>query len=385
MEAYGQAFRLLRPLLHRLDAETAHSLTLGALKRLPSGKPPPAPPELCQTVFGLHFASPLGLAAGFDKDAEVPDAMLGLGLGFVEIGGVTPLAQPGNPRPRAFRLTRDRAIINRYGLNSAGMEVVRRRLAARRGMDAGKHTGKHTGKNTDKHTGTVGIVGVNIGANKDSRDRTQDYVTLVMELAPIADYLSVNVSSPNTPGLRSLQDRGQLDDLLARVLDARDAVGERNGRACPILLKIAPDLDLGHLDDIVAVARSRRIDGLVVSNTTIARPGTLIEKALVIEAGGLSGRPLFLRSTILLAEAYRRVGGAFPIVGVGGIDSVETAIAKVEAGASLLQLYSALVYEGPALIGAITRGLADWVRREGRPLSALCGCKASDWADRRPI
>ena len=352
-------FGLAKPVLHRMDAERAHRLTIAALKYLPLPKAQPPEPSLAIDILGLRFPSPLGLAAGFDKDAEVPDALLAQGFGFVEIGGVTPLPQPGNARPRAFRLPRDRAVINRYGLNSAGAAAVEARLARR-----------------DRK---AGILGVNIGANKDSPDRRLDYVSLVRRFASLADYLSVNISSPNTPGLRQLQGKAELDDLLARVMEARDSSGAR----CPVLVKIAPDIDLDQLDDITGIAKARSADGLIVGNTTTARPDDLLETALAQETGGLSGRPLFQRSTVLLAQAYQRLDGAMPLIGVGGIGSPETALAKIEAGASLIQLYSALIYEGPALIGRINRGIAAQLATErlASPL-ALTGRKAAEWASR---
>jgi len=353
-------FALTRPLLHRLDAETAHRLTINLLKQAPV--PVAATPDrrLRTEILGLDFPSPLGLAAGFDKDAEVVGPLLRLGFGFVEIGGVTPLPQPGNPRPRAFRLPRDRAVINRYGLNSAGAVQVATRLARR-----------------DRRTG---LVGVNLGANKEAADRTADYVALVRRFAPLADYLSLNISSPNTPGLRDLQGRAALDALLGRVMEARAASA---GPAVPILVKIAPDIALADLDDIVALARQHLVEGLIVSNTTIARPTTLVEQSLARETGGLSGRPLFERSTSLLAATYLRVEGAMPLIGVGGIGSADDAIAKLEAGASLLQLYSALVYDGPGLIGRIHAGIAAALTAEklASPLQ-LTGRKAKEWAGR---
>ena len=350
-------FSLAKPILHRMDAERAHRLTIEALKHLPIPKTGKPDAHLGLELFGLDFPSPLGLAAGFDKDAEISGPLLALGFGFVEIGGVTPLPQPGNARPRAFRLMRDRAVINRYGLNSAGADVVRARL--------------------ERRVRAAGIVGVNIGANKDSADRTQDYVALVRSLAPVADYISVNISSPNTPGLRQLQGKAELDDLLARVMEARNAGGTR----CPIVVKIAPDIDLPQLDDMIGIVKARAADGLIVSNTTLARPDTLLESALAREAGGLSGPPLFQRSTVLLAQAYLRIDGAMPLIGVGGISSAEDALAKIEAGASLIQLYSALVFEGPALIGRINRGIAARIAAErlASPL-ALVGRKAAEWA-----
>ena len=333
-------FPLARPILHGLDAETAHDLTLRSLSLLPPRNPVPDDAALAVELFGRRFPNPVGLAAGFDKGARVADALLGLGFGFVEVGGVVPLPQPGNPRPRVFRLTRDRAVINRFGLNSEGLDAVADRLKAR--------------------AGRPGVVGVNIGANKDSADRLADYVACTARLAPHVAFLTVNVSSPNTPGLRDLQGEAFLDDLLARVVAARDASGARPA----VLLKIAPDISLDGLDAMTGTALRRGIDGLVVSNTTIARPTTLTETALAGETGGLSGRPLFAASTRLLAETFLRVGDRIPLIGVGGIDSAETAWTKIRAGARLLQLYSALVYEGPGLVGTIKRGLADRLRAE---------------------
>jgi len=337
----GGLFRLARPLLHALDAETAHRATLAALKRAPLPPRPADDPRLAVEAFGLRFPNPVGLAAGFDKHAEAPDQALRLGFGFVEVGGVTPLPQPGNARPRVFRLESDGAVINRYGLNSEGAAAVRGRLAARRRSG--------------------GIVGVNIGANKDSADRTADYARLVSNLGPVVDYLSINVSSPNTPGLRDLQGKAALDDLLARLIAARD---EAPGGRTPLLLKIAPDVTEADLDDIVGVARGRGIDGMIVANTTVARPASL-QDAAAREAGGLSGRPLFEASTRVLAQVYRRVESQFPLIGVGGVDSAEAALAKIEAGATLVQLYTAMVFKGPGLVREIAVGLADACRREG--------------------
>jgi len=348
-------FPLARPILHGLDAETAHDLTLRGLSLLPPRSPAPDDSALAVELFGRRFPNPVGLAAGFDKGARVADALLGLGFGFVEVGGVVPLPQPGNPRPRVFRLTRDRAVINRFGLNSEGLDAVADRLKAR--------------------AGRPGIVGVNIGANKESTDRLADYVACTARLAPHAAFLTVNVSSPNTPGLRDLQGEAFLDDLLARVIAARDASGARPA----VLLKIAPDISLDGLDAMTSTALRRGIDGLVVSNTTIARPASLTETALAGETGGLSGRPLFTASTGLLAETFLRVGDRIPLIGVGGIDSAETAWTKLRAGARLLQLYSALVYEGPGLVGTIKRGLVDRLRAEG--LSSLAPVVGRDAAD----
>ena len=355
----AQLFPLARPLLHALDAETAHRLTIRGLALLPAGAPPADDPALAVEVLGRRFPNPVGLAAGFDKGAEVPDAMLALGFGFVEVGGVVPRPQPGNPRPRVFRLTGDRAVINRFGLNSDGLPVVSARLAARRGRP--------------------GLVGANIGANKESPDRIADYVACTRALAGLVDFVTVNVSSPNTPGLRDLQGEAFLDDLLASVVAARDA----SGSPAAVLLKIAPDIALEGLDAMTATALRRGIQGLVVSNTTIARPATLAESALARETGGLSGRPLFGPATRLLAETYLRVGDRIPLVGVGGIDSAEAAWTKIRAGARLVQLYSALVYEGPGLVGTIKRGLSQRLRAEGlTSLAPVVGRDAAELAGR---
>jgi dihydroorotate dehydrogenase len=324
-------FSLVRPLLHAVDPERAHDLTIRSLALLPPAPPPRDDGRLAVEAFGRRFPNPVGLAAGFDKQCEVPDALLSLGFGFVECGGVVPRPQAGNPRPRVFRLARDGAIINRYGLNSDGLAAARARL--------------------ERRAGRPGIVGVNIGANKDSPDRIADYETCAAALSGLVDFVTVNVSSPNTPGLRDLQGEAFLDAILARCIDAREKAS--GAKRAAILLKIAPDLSLESLDAIVATALQRQIDGLIVSNTTVSRPETLKERALAREAGGLSGAPLFRLSTRTLAETSLRVAGRMPLIGVGGVDSGEAAWAKIRAGASLIQLYSALVYRGPALIAAI--------------------------------
>jgi dihydroorotate dehydrogenase len=313
-------------------------------------------PKLATRAFGLNFPNPIGMAAGFDKNGEVPDALLRLGFGFVEIGSVTPLAQAGNPRPRLFRLEDDSGVINRMGFNNDGADVVLRRLASR--------------------AANGGIVGVNVGANKDSPDRTGDYVKLIETFAPVASYFTVNVSSPNTPGLRNLQQASQLDDLLARVIDARERVRTNAGDS-PILLKVAPDLTLQELDDVVHIARSRRVDGMIVANTTLARPPTLRDRDGARQAGGLSGRPLLYLSTRMVAETYVRTEGAFPLIGVGGIDSGGAALMKIRAGASLIQLYSSLVYKGLGLVDSIKADLLSTLRRTGRDsLSEIVGADA---------
>jgi len=352
------------PLLRWFDPEDAHRLAIQGLRLLPPVRPRPDDPKLAVRAFGLNFPNPVGMAAGFDKNAEVSDALLRLGFGFVEIGTVTPKPQAGNPRPRLFRLERDEAVINRMGFNNDGADAVLRRLAAR------------------AHLG--GIVGVNVGANKDSDDRVADYVRLIETFAPVASYFTVNVSSPNTPGLRNLQQASALDDLLAKVIDARERVRQNAGDS-PVLLKIAPDLSLTELDDVVQIARSRRVDGMIVANTTLARPATLRETNRAKEQGGLSGRPLFRLSTRMVAETYVRAEGAFPLIGVGGIDSGGAALTKIRAGASLIQLYSSLIYKGLGLVENIKNDLASTLLRTGRDsLSEIVGADAAtitaeDW------
>jgi dihydroorotate dehydrogenase len=330
-------FPLAGPLLRLIDPETAHRLTLYALRLgLAPGGPPSDAPELAVSALGLDFSNPVGLAAGFDKNAEVPDAMLRLGFGFVEIGSVTPQPQVGNPRPRLFRLPEDRAVINRNGFNNDGLDVVERRLSARR-------------------RGGPGIVGANVGANKDSIDRAQDYVIGVERLVPLADYMTINISSPNTPGLRDLQGRDELNDLLSRV----KALGGKR----PVVLKIAPDLDAEGKEIIAEAALSHAIDGLIISNTTTARPNLAGRHRA--QAGGLSGAPLFAASTAVLADMYTLTGGDITLIGAGGISTGADAYAKIRAGATLVQLYTALVYQGPGLVGKIKAELVELLRRDG--------------------
>jgi dihydroorotate dehydrogenase len=345
------------PLLRWFDPEDAHRMAIQGLRLLPPMRARPDDPKLAVRAFGLNFPNPIGMAAGFDKSAEAPDALLRLGFGFVEIGSVTPKPQIGNPRPRLFRMERDEAVINRMGFNNDGAEIVLRRLASRAHL--------------------AGIVGVNVGANKDSADRTADYVKLIETFAPVASYFTVNVSSPNTPGLRNLQQSAALDDLLAKVIDARERV-RRNAGDSPVLLKIAPDLSLTELDDVVHIARSRRVDGMIVANTTLARPSTLRESNRAKEQGGLSGRPLFRLSTRMVAETYVRAEGAFPLIGVGGIDSGGAALTKIRAGASLIQLYSSLIYKGLGLVEGIKNDLSSTLLRTGRDsLSEIVGADAA--------
>ncbi len=336
-------FALIRPVLRRLPAETARDLTMRALEaglgRLGAGRPEPDPPILAQRLWGLDFPNPVGLAAGYDKDGHAPDALLRLGFGFVEIGTVTPRPQPGNPKPRVFRLEEDEAVINRMGFNSAGLDAVAARLSRR---------------------ARSGIVGLNLGANRGSADAGADYADGIRRGAGLADYLVVNVSSPNTPGLRDLQARAALESLLRRLTQARAEVG---GRA-PLLLKIAPDLTAAERGDIAEVALAAGIDGLIVANTTLDRPAGLKSRRAA-EAGGLSGRPLLAPSTALLAEMRRLTQGRLPLIGVGGVGSAADAYEKIRAGASLVQLYTALVFAGPGLVGRIRRGLAGLLRQDG--------------------
>ena len=316
-------------------------------------------------AFGLNFPNPVGMAAGFDKNAEVPDALLRLGFGFVEIGTVTPKPQSGNPRPRLFRLERDEAVVNRMGFNNDGAEAVLRRLASRAQLPAASSASMSA-------------------PTRIRPTASATMCTLIETFAPVASYFTVNVSSPNTPGLRNLQQGHILDDLLSKVLEARDRVREKAGDT-PVLLKIAPDLSLAELDEVVHVARSRRVDGMIVANTTVARPSTLREASRAKEQGGLSGRPLFRLSTRMVAETYVRVEGAFPLIGVGGIDSGGAALTKIRAGASLVQLYSPLVYKGLGLVEDIKRDLAaTLLRTDHESLSEIVGADAAaitaeDW------
>ena len=329
-------YPLLRPALFAIPAEPAHRLTIAALRALPVGAAPAVSPALCTRVAGIAFPNPVGLAPGFDKNAEVPDAMPALGFGFVEIGTVTPRPQAGNPKPRLFRLVEDRAVINRMGFNNDGADIVAARLRARTGH---------------------GIVGANIGANKDSPDRIADYAEMTRIMAPLASYLTVNISSPNTPGLRALQDEGALSELLDAVVAARGDL------LTPVFLKLAPDLTRAEIESICRIAIDRRIDALIVSNTTISRPTLASPHAG--ETGGLSGEPLRTLALEALRTFRKASGGLIPLIGVGGIASVDDAWDRICAGASLVQIYSALVYEGPGLARRIVRGLAERCRSAG--------------------
>ncbi|HZF36179.1 MAG TPA: quinone-dependent dihydroorotate dehydrogenase [Candidatus Angelobacter sp.] len=334
----------LRQILSALPPEAAHRLTIRALGAglLPDGQEADDP-LLRTRVWGLEFPNPIGLSAGFDKDAEVYAALLRFGFGFVEVGSITPQPQAGNPKPRVFRLPEDEAVINRLGFNSAGLAAAVTNLRRRR-------------------TERAGIVGVNLGKNRDSADAAADYAAGTAALAPVADYLVINVSSPNTPGLRALQEAAALGKLLAQVRTARHAAVPE--RPPPLLLKIAPDLAPADRRDIAEVALAGGVDGLIIGNTTTGRPADLRGRH-AREGGGLSGRPLFALSTDVLRDIYRLTEGRLPLIGVGGVASGADAYAKIRAGASLVQLYTALIYHGPRLVGRIKRDLAACLRADG--------------------
>ena len=351
-------FGLGQAMLLALDPERAHDLTL---KTLELGVYPrssgPDDPRLRQSVFGLDFPNPIGMAPGFDKDARVPRQLLEMGFGFVEVGTLTPRAQPGNPAPRVFRSHGDRAIVNRLGFNNEGQAAALLRLG-----DPPR-----------------GIVGVNLGTNRDSTDRIADYVDGITRMAPVASYFTINISSPNTPGLRDLQAPRKLDALLSKVQEARKALGPK---APPLLVKLAPDLADADLPEVAGVIEANEADGIIVSNTTLARDNVR-DETLQREAGGLSGRPAFLRTTRTLARVYQITEGRLPLIGVGGIDSGDAALAKIEAGASLIQLYTGLVFEGPGLIGRIKDTLVQAMARENADsLAPLIGRRAAEWSDK---
>ena len=330
-------YRLLSPLLFRLNAEKAHHLAMQTIGAMPQGSPAGADPMLSIRMAGIDFPNPVGLAAGFDKDGLVAHKMHHFGYGFAELGTLTPLPQSGNPKPRLFRLAEDRAVINRMGFNNGGQADAARRIAAM--PRAGR------------------VIGINIGANKDAADRIADYVTGIQAMAPLADYLTVNISSPNTPGLRALQGRGPLDELLGAVMTARGEQGP------PIFLKVAPDLEPADIDDIAASVTEHKIDALIVSNTTISRPA--LRSRYAGETGGLSGAPLHDLALQRLRDFRSALGTSVPLIGVGGIANAEQAYERIRAGASLVQIYSAMVYEGPWLAARINKGLKALLERDG--------------------
>ena len=335
---------LLRPVLFCMDAEQAHNF---GIKTLASGLMPVRPrvedARLHVSVCGVRFPNPLGMAAGFDKNGEVPDALLRLGFGFAEAGTITPKPQGGNPKPRVFRLVEDKAVINRLGFNNEGHDAAFQRLSARKNRS--------------------GIVGVNIGANKDSEDRIGDYVLSIKRFYPLASYFTVNISSPNTPGLRDLQARASLAELLSKVMAERDAQGAESGKLVPVFLKIAPDLAEADLEDVAAEVLANKLEGVIVSNTTLSRAG--LKSSNAKELGGMSGVPLFERSTIALAKMRKSLGNQVAIIGVGGVNSAATALAKIEAGADLVQLYTGFIYGGPGLPGDVCAGLSNQMDRDG--------------------
>lgn len=338
--AADAAYALVRPIVHASDGEAAHNLTLAALEPLPRARTPLTSPILKTTLAGLDFPNPVGLAPGFDKDARVAAVMPRFGFGFVEVGTLTPLPQEGNPRPRLFRLVEDRAVINRMGFNNGGQVAAARRIEKLRDC------------------GIAVPLGINIGANKDSADRIADYAKGTADMAPLADYLTVNISSPNTPGLRALQDRGALEALLDAVAAAQGA-----GDPKPIFLKVAPDLEPADIDDIVAVAMDKKLAALIVSNTTIGRPDLRSKHGA--EAGGLSGAPLHDLALQRIRDFRIASGGGVSLIGVGGISNAEQAWARIRAGASLVQIYSAMVFAGPGLAAQIAHGLETLAVRDG--------------------
>jgi dihydroorotate dehydrogenase len=356
--------KLVRPALFCLDAETAHGISIRALKGgLVATRSVRPDPRLAVEVAGLSLPSPLGMAAGYDKNAEVPDALLRLGFGFVEVGTVTPLPQPGNAKPRIFRLPEDRAVINRFGFNSGGHDAAFSRLKARNGRS--------------------GVVGVNIGANKDTTNRVEDYVLGIRKFYPVASYFCVNISSPNTQGLRDLQARQSLAELLIAIKLERANGKMRHKREVPAFLKIAPDLDEQSLDDIAEETLAHGLTGLVVSNTTLSRTG--LRSPNNREAGGLSGIPVFERSTIVLAKMRKRVGPHMPLIGVGGVHDAAGVVAKIEAGADLVQLYTGMIYQGPRIAVNINRGLIEALNRtKAKSVSEFRDARLAEWAQ-KPI
>ncbi|MBX2806062.1 MAG: quinone-dependent dihydroorotate dehydrogenase [Hyphomicrobiales bacterium] len=341
-----------------IDPEKAHELSLRALESGVYPRGGDDDPRLSQTICGLNFPNPLGMAAGFDKDARVPAQLLAMGFGFTETGTVTPRPQPGNPRPRVFRLIRERGVINRLGFNSGGHDAALARLEKR----------------------PTGVVGVNIGANKDSADPVEDYVLGLRRFNRFADYFTVNISSPNTPGLRDLQAPDRLNTLLERIMQERSALVANGQEGRPIFVKLAPDIHDDDLPAVVSCLLANQVDGAILTNTTISRV-EIPQSTYRGEMGGLSGQPLFDRSTRLLAKVWLLTEGRIPLIGVGGVASAETALAKIQAGASLVQLYTGMIYEGHALLGRIKTGLAQALEKTGGAnLDALKGTEAERWA-----
>ncbi|MEP2988085.1 MAG: quinone-dependent dihydroorotate dehydrogenase [Parasphingorhabdus sp.] len=332
-------YSLAKPLLFQLDAERAHGMTIAGLKTVPMGPAPKSDPVLKTNLAGLEFPNPIGMAPGFDKNGEVPDALIRLGFGYAEVGTLTPKPQAGNPKPRVFRLIEDKAVVNRLGFNNEGQGKAIPRLKRMRARMGN------------------GVLGINIGANKDSDDRIADYVTGVHNMAPLADYLTVNISSPNTPGLRALQDKGALEELLSAVMEARGK------NTVPVFLKVAPDLEPADVDDIVDVVSTQKLDALIVSNTTITRNG--LRSRNQKETGGLSGEPLKEMAQQRLKDFRSASGGKIPLIGVGGIAKAQDAYDRIRAGASLVQLYTSMIYEGPTIARCMASELAKLLKRDG--------------------
>ncbi|MEZ5871641.1 MAG: quinone-dependent dihydroorotate dehydrogenase [Nitratireductor sp.] len=361
-------FDLLRPGIFCLDAETAHGLAITALKSgLLPAPPTPRDSRLGLKLAGLDFPNPVGMAAGFDKNGEVPDALLRVGFGFTEVGTLTPRPQSGNPKPRIFRIVGKQGVINRLGFNNEGHDAALARLRQR--------------------SGSIGLVGINVGANKDSGDFAADYVAGIAAFAKIADYFTVNISSPNTPGLRNLQAGEALLRLIGLVLEERDRQAEQVKVRRPVFLKVAPDLDAGQISEIAEIAAKSHeaggLDGIIISNTTLSRHGVEGHENAA-QAGGLSGKPLFERSTIVLARMRLAMGNAIPVIGVGGIDSAATAIAKLEAGANLVQLYTGMIYQGPMIANTINKGiLAAMTARGMSNVAQFSGLETENWAARK--
>lgn len=359
-DLFSGVTKLAQPLLLMLPPEQAHEATLVALEKgLYPRSSMAADPRIAVEALGLRFPNPVGMGPGFDKEGRAPDALLDIGFGFTEVGTITPLPQPGNPAPRVFRLPRDRGVINRLGFNSGGHAAALARLARRQKR---------------------GIVGINVGANKDSADRAGDYVKGIEAFAQIASYFTVNISSPNTPGLRDLQAPAVLDQLLERVMEAREKIATSGGRRVPVLVKIAPDIAEQDIEPIVGRMIAHHVDGMIVANTTLSRHG-IRDADIGRELGGLSGQPLFHRSTVMLAKVAQVTAGRMPIIGSGGVHSGESALAKIEAGATLIQLYSSLIFEGIGLVDRIKLELAEAVTRAGaKNITELIGTKTNVWA-----
>ncbi len=357
-------YKLAQPAIFKMDPEKAHELTIKALKTgLAFDRCKHQDKRLEQNLWGLNITNPLGMAPGFDKNAEVANELIDLGFGFVEVGTLTPKPQEGNPKPRIFRLVKDQAVINRLGFNNEGQDAALLRLQARK---------------------MNGVIGVNIGANKESNNRIEDYLKGFHTFQGVADYFTINISSPNTPGLRDLQSPQALDELLGGLMQARTNIIDHGGKIRPIFVKIAPDIKDNDLEPIIYKLLDHKIDAVIISNTTLSRTG-LREQNLKNEAGGLSGRPLFRKSTRMLARAHLISEGALPIIGVGGIENAETAWQKLEAGANLIQLYSGMIYQGPAIIGNILKGLSQRLDQENlHSLASIRGRTADQWADSKP-